>query len=78
MAHTTKINETAFIHDGDYGTDIEIVVGKKRLTVPSDDLKGFMASWVRTEKIQRLEDMSDDEVLGLPNDKSSDAGRKTP
>jgi hypothetical protein len=26
-----------------------------------------MASWVRTEKIQRLEEMSDDEVLGLPN-----------
>lgn len=65
--HTTKINETAFIHDGDYGTDIEIVVGGKRLTVPSDDLKGFMASWVRDERTAHLEQASDDEILGLPN-----------
>jgi hypothetical protein len=70
MAHTTKINDTAFIHDGDYGTDIEIVVGKRRLTVPSADLKGFMADWVRNERINALENMTDDEVLGLPNSDS--------
>ena len=74
--HTTKINNTAFIHDGDYGTDIEIVVGKKRLTVPSADLKGFMASWVRDEKIAQLEQASDDEVLGLANAELTGANQR--
>ena len=63
--HTTKTENILFIHDGDYKADIMIVSGEKRLTVPSEDMKAFMASWVRHKKINRLHEATDDEVLGL-------------
>lgn len=33
--------------------------------IPGEDIKSLVAQYVRLEKITRLEDMDDDEVLGL-------------
>lgn len=64
MSHSTKINGTLFIHDGDYGEDIEICTSSAPVLVPFEDLKGFVANYVRDRKIRALEQMSDDELLG--------------
>jgi hypothetical protein len=63
--HTTKKGDTLFHHDSDYGTDVIINVDGTEIRVPSDDLKAFMAQWVRDSKTEALENASDDEILGL-------------
>lgn len=65
--HTTKINQTVFIHDGDYGGDVEIRTGRGNITMPFLDLKGFIADYVRNKRIGKLEsdEDDDDKILGI-------------
>lgn len=63
--HTTRINNTQFIHDGDFGEDITIVINSKGMVVPTLDLIGIVAEMKRRQKISELEDMSAAEILGV-------------
>ena len=65
--HTTKINHTTFHHHGDYSGDVTIVDSDTNafLEVPVDDLKGFIAEIIRSERISSLEHESVDALLGL-------------
>jgi hypothetical protein len=67
MSHTTLIGDFAFIHNGDYSGDVEIVRrwDTGRLTVPVDALLEFVANIVRAELMQSLEDSEPREILGL-------------
>jgi hypothetical protein len=65
--HTTKINDTAFIHNGDFSGDIKIRCsrGADEITLPFADIKAIVARYVIGERVSRLEQASDDEILGL-------------
>ena len=65
MSHTTKINDTQFIHDGDFGEDVEILRDGKSFNIPFQDLKEFVAEWLRREKIASLEQADENEVFNL-------------
>lgn len=65
--HTTHINNTIFQHNGGYDGDVHIKRqndhGSILLIVPFDDLKAFVANYIRGEKISHLENCTDDEIL---------------
>lgn len=68
--HTTQINKTTFIHNGGFDGDVQmrrpadnIEGGQAFLVVPFEDLKWFVANYIRQEKINHLESCSDDEIL---------------
>lgn len=61
--HTFKGNETVFIAHGDLSGDVTIKRGKKEIDIPGVDLIAFIAEHVRNEKISRLEQAEDMEVL---------------
>lgn len=70
MSHTTKINRTNFIHNGDYSG--EVIIGREmgqteQLVVPFKDLKEFVAQYVTYKRVRRLENTTQtlDEILGL-------------
>lgn len=65
MAHTTNINKTAFIHNGDFSGDVTIVREEVRMqvTVPVEDLVSFVVTRLKEAKIAYLEDVSDQEFL---------------
>jgi hypothetical protein len=65
--HTTKIGNYTFIHNGDYSGNTRIVNGltHEEMEVPFDALKGLVAEYVRDERISKLEQAEDDELLGL-------------
>lgn len=65
MSHTTRIRGTSFIHDSDFGGYVEIVRGKKSLTIPSKDLEEFIACYVRDRLITKLERVSKNDILNL-------------
>lgn len=69
MSHSTKINDTTFIHNGDYSGSVTIsrdhVCGEECMEVPFKDLLKFIGSYVISEKISRLEQMDADEIFGL-------------
>lgn len=47
-----------------------------RIEVPCADLIGFVANLVRSRRIERLEDMDDEELLGLEPDHRSPRNHK--
>jgi hypothetical protein len=63
--HTTEINQTVFIHHGGFEGDVEIRHDEQVMTIPIDDLKEFIARMVRAARVEKLEDASADEILGL-------------
>ena len=63
--HTTEVNDTLFVHNGDFSGDVEVRTFEGRLSVPFADLKALVACYVRQVRANELEDMSDDEVLGI-------------
>lgn len=63
---TTKIEETAFIHDSGWyrGNLTRITVpGQPEFEIETWQLMEFAAEMVRTERIQRLENMDTLEIL---------------
>lgn len=63
MSHTTKINDTIWVHNGCYDGDIIIQRGPVVMQIPFDDLKGIVAEYIRMKKISELENMSYEELL---------------
>lgn len=51
--HTTECGQTAFIHNGDYSGDVDIVSGSgSTVTIPFADLLEFMSGFFRTAAIE--------------------------
>lgn len=67
MAHTYMFSNTTFICNPDLSGTVEIKTDNGRIEVVGRDLIAFVADYVRREKIAALEDdVSDQEILGLP------------
>lgn len=56
---------TGFLSNSDLSGDVEICVGEETLNVPGEALIAFVADYVRREKIAKLEQADDAELLGL-------------
>lgn len=65
MSHTTKINETTFIHNGDFSGEVEIQHGEEFMNIPFAYLRGIVTEYVRYKRIAELERADDEEVLGF-------------
>jgi len=65
MSHTTTIDNTVFIHDGDFIGDVEIRRGGTGIIVPFEDLLALVAEYVRMERIAKLEQMVPYELFDL-------------
>jgi len=63
--HTTEGTKYRFFHHGDYSGDVKVMNKEtgQEIEIPFEDLKRIVASWVMTEKISRLEQAEDDELL---------------
>ena len=63
--HTTEGTKYRFFHNGDYSGDVKAMnkETKEEIEIPFEDLKRLVANWVMTEKISRLEQAEDDELL---------------
>jgi len=62
---------TVFFHNGNFSGDVIVRVPKsenedqQEVEVPFEDLKEFVATFVCSEKIRKLEDAKPDELFGL-------------
>ena len=64
MSHTTKIGDTVFTHDGDFGGNVEIKSkGMPTINIPFEDLKGIVAEYIRYHMMSRLESMDRTEII---------------
>lgn len=76
--HTFKGKKIRIHHDGDYGGEVLIIVPTKKVVpmgkaggkinysqviIDFDELKDFVANYVRDERMGRLEDAESDDVL---------------
>lgn len=62
--HTTTIGTTTFIHNGGYDGRVTIVTAdERRIDVEFEDLKGFIAEYVRSTFIAAVEQATHDELL---------------
>ena len=66
MAHTHTFLNTRFIANSDMSGDITAIDlrTKKEIEIDGEDFKNFIAEYVRTKRIERLERMSTEELLG--------------
>ena len=65
--HTLGNKRTIFNYNSDFSGDIKIVdvATGNTIEVASDDLLYFVADFIRSEKISKLEQMSTKELLGI-------------
>ena len=62
---------TVFFHNGDFSGEVIVRVPESKnedqqeVEVPFEDLKEFVAKYICSEKISKLEDAEPDEILGL-------------
>jgi len=64
MSHTTRINETIFIHNGDYSGDVLVSNPRDQerftplveATIPMEDLLGFVGEYFKDLMITGLEE----------------------
>jgi hypothetical protein len=66
VSHTTKAaHGTTFIHDGGYSGNVQIVVPAPlmpaRIEVPFADLRELVFGYLRGRRIERSEQVTDDE-----------------
>lgn len=67
MAQTTTIHGIKFIHDGfSPNGSVILLVGDAEVRVPMRALMGFAAEVIRSHRISVLEQVSDAEILGIP------------
>ena len=62
MAHTTRINETSFVHNGDYSGDVVIINWQGRIEIPFKDLETLVINAWLEEKMTFLQSLSDEDL----------------
>jgi len=65
MSHSMNIKETTLIFDGDYQGTVTIITSSGELKVPAEALIEFAVNYVRSRKIEKLEQASVDEIFGV-------------
>lgn len=68
MSHSEFYGNTTFIFDGGYDGEVEIIANERSVMLPVSHLLGFVADYIRMEKITKLEDATDDEIFGIKHD----------
>jgi len=64
--HTSMFGNTRFTHSSDFSGDVKIITKEcAKIEVPFDDLKQFIASYVRGAAIARLEQADADTILNV-------------
>lgn len=65
--HTTEGKRFRFFHNGDFSGHVRVINKKSNETMEIlfEDIKSLAAEYVRQEKISKLENCTDDGVLGL-------------
>jgi hypothetical protein len=63
MAHAFEGKTATFLHNGDYSGKVGISTVTNEIWVSFEDIKNFMAEYIRGQRIAALEDMSADELL---------------
>jgi hypothetical protein len=65
--HTTKINDSTFVHNGGFDGDVTIIraQGADEITLPFEDVLEFVARYVQQERVSKLEQANAKEILGL-------------
>ncbi len=64
--HTSQYGKTTFVYHGDYSGDVIIYTKKeKKIEIPFDAIKAFVAGYILSNKITFLENATDDEILGI-------------
>jgi hypothetical protein len=68
IMHTHEGKKTTFFHNGDYSGDviIKLLETGLEMRVDAHDLIDFVTEYVRGQRIAALEDMTTEELLGLP------------
>lgn len=69
--HSFKTGNTVFLHNGDFSGNVRIQTFvdeklDKESTLPYKDMKALVAQEVRQQKISKIENAEDDEILNLP------------
>jgi hypothetical protein len=74
MSHSLCVDDVSFVYNSDLSGNVTITdnVTRKSLDVRGDQLLAFLADYVRRQRIESLEQMSDAEVLGLTPESSHD------
>ena len=63
--HTSIIRDTKFFHNADYSGDVEIMNATGKIEVPFEVLLDFVAQYVLGKKMETLEEMSTNQILGI-------------
>lgn len=63
--HATQGKSCVFFHNGDYSGETIIRTESDEITIDTQDIFNFVADYIRSEKIGKLESMSSDEIFGL-------------
>jgi len=61
--HTKQYKTLAIHHNGDYSGDIFITIDGQEIRLPFEDIKSFIADYVRDLRITSLEQADADEIL---------------
>lgn len=67
--HTTKSNNICFFHNGDYSGEVRIFdeITEYEVTVEFDALLEFVGDFVRSRRIQELENATATQIINIPD-----------
>ena len=65
MSHTEFHGKTTFIFNGGYDGNVKIIANEMTVEFPMSALLGFMANYLRKERINKIELATDKEIFGL-------------
>lgn len=63
MSHTFRGMRAMIFYNGDFSGDVTIMDADQEVVVPFDDIKQFIAEYIRRKKTRDLECMPSDMVL---------------
>jgi hypothetical protein len=63
--HSKDVDGVTFHHNGGYLGEVKIVVGNQSLSVPFSAMLSLVADFLRDRKRNEVEDLSDEEILGI-------------
>ena len=64
MAHTTKLEHTTFIHNGDaIEGEVEVITNRGSVKVEGRDLIEFGLLWITQQRINQLEQMTPEDFI---------------
>ncbi len=65
MSHTFIVDNVNFIFNGDYSGMVKIIMSNNNIEIPCKAILEFVANYIRDKKIEKLEQMSSDEIFEI-------------